>query len=887
LDGKVNSESDSNENSFEIFVADVEQAAVKADPVVEVNGIRIWIQPLPTDHYNLKHDMTLNDFLDLIGILNDPSKQAIYTDPITGATYILNLFDGNMPLVEVLDLIGYDRDNLEQQFLGRAHCIQIIDTTTILQLQDDTTALFHPVVSEEIFYRHGVNDYQRSYFSKKILDAFDIVKLRFQDTFRESIYESAYNIIKTRYSEDFGITQEEWLELVDSKAKDESGVFTQEFEKIVDLCLKEQIFLNLIELSCAQDQDVNAIFSTLDTYLDENFGSLIEQLFNPLTFEAFISEVINQVLNNIDNEGFVSFSVPTHNYFDKLIQKYSHTKYIDYLMELPTINVEFLQERSNKEKIIDFYLLIERINQLVNDMNLEVRDLSVTPELRRLQNPIGIYDQNYFDELFKNNFEAISKYSWFTINRENEVENFNNLDYKEFCRTYLKFIQDNPQLIEKYYWLTDLEFSDDLLYFDKQTDLLILQLLDEAMIDLFSYVDFILLQTGMLNFGKDNLGRFIEFGSHANPELYLKILRKAGLSCLDGIKIDKKDLSSVIRSLIAFGFKRTVEFTDGTTKSYIIHPPNSIFADIFNGFNQYSTDSTYLDRINSLIDSILPNLDYLGNEFFNSFLSDIDILKKILKLPIEIQIKLGKTLDQLNNIFNNEFTEIRNDINNIEDGPLSKEENVKMKQELLNDYIKHCLFSTLLDYYLNYEIEFKRYAEKIEKTGGDKDTYHEKWDNHDNLKRLQRLLWGILTDFRHLLTGQKVEKLSDWLSFSLHHWRTAEGQENKYDCEFLSLIPLPQGGVNGHSQITTEITNNPEVKGPEWENLIRDTINSILSSNEINNIPQEWRNQGMSITEQQEFQDYIDSIRESGVMELIQLFVTHDQEFMDKIQLEK
>ena len=39
MDGKVKSLSDSNENSFEIFVA----AAEQAEPVVEVNGMRRWI----------------------------------------------------------------------------------------------------------------------------------------------------------------------------------------------------------------------------------------------------------------------------------------------------------------------------------------------------------------------------------------------------------------------------------------------------------------------------------------------------------------------------------------------------------------------------------------------------------------------------------------------------------------------------------------------------------------------------------------------------------------------------------------------------------------------------------------------------------------------------
>ncbi|MHA1985316.1 MAG: hypothetical protein ACW98D_01635, partial [Promethearchaeota archaeon] len=413
---KVNSESDSNENSFEIFVADVEQAAIQADPVYEINGMRIWIQPLPADRYNLKHEMTLNDFLDLIGIRNDPSKQAIYTNPLTGATYILNLFDGNMPLTEVLDLIGYDRNNLEEQFLGNANRIQVIDTTTILQLQDDTIALFHPDVSEGILYRHGVTDYQRSYFSKKVLDAFDIVKLRIQDTFRESIYESAYDIIKTKYSEDFGITQDEWIELVDSKAKDESGAFTQEFEKIVDLCLKEQVFLNLIELSGAQDQDVDAIFSTLDAYLDENFGSLIEQLFAPLTFEAFISEVIDQVLNNIDNDGFLNFNVPTQEYFDLIIQSEQTPNsfsllYGDFGLINPNFNpndpkwiglINDARNFKNRQYALTSYLSEDKITELrILNNDLKIANSYKKPGDENVYLGLGRYDvQFYFDEIF-------------------------------------------------------------------------------------------------------------------------------------------------------------------------------------------------------------------------------------------------------------------------------------------------------------------------------------------------------------------------------------------------------------------------------------------------------------------------------------------------------
>lgn len=91
-----------------------------------------------------------------------------------------------------------------------------------------------PRVRAEIFYRNGITNSRLSYFSEKFMDVFSIAKSRVQDTFSvKTIHESVYNILKTKYSEDFGITQEDWLELADSKAKDENGAFTQEFEKIV------------------------------------------------------------------------------------------------------------------------------------------------------------------------------------------------------------------------------------------------------------------------------------------------------------------------------------------------------------------------------------------------------------------------------------------------------------------------------------------------------------------------------------------------------------------------------------------------------------------------------------------------------------------------------
>jgi len=588
----VNSESDSNENSFEIFVA---EAAEQADPVYEINGMRIWIQPLPADRYNLDHDMTLNEFLALIGILNDPSKEAIYTNLLTGATYILNRFDGNMPFIDVLDLIGYDRNNLEQQFLGNAHRIQIIDTTTILQLQDDTTALFHPDVREEIFYRYGITEYQRSYFSKKVLDTFDIVKLRFQDTFRETIYESAYNILKSEYSEDFGMNQEEWLELVDSKAKDEDGAFTQEFEKIVDLCLKEQVFLNLIELSGAQDQDVNAIFSTLDTYLDENFGSLIEQLFAPLTFEAFIDEVINQVLNNVDNEGFVSFNVPTQEYFEDLISV--QDSYKDELVSVywgspppPEFEKATFIESNYKTELDDLSRLFYRIREYLIDQNN--RDLQITDTLLDLHSPkdSGTYSRQHLTNVLKD----------LGLDNEKKLQDML-LNQKIFYKTLLEKIQYNIQNnpnsdFKDYSNVLSGEIGSGKYLTEQEHELV--KRLDDVLNEILGYVGYTLLKLGFITF--DGNGQ-IKFQMPQDLTTLAKIIRVLGLNSIAELDTSKRSImeyiETLIWSMILSGHYMNLMTLDNDgniklRKEYT-YPGNHFLSGIFENFMGNIPDSIY------------------------------------------------------------------------------------------------------------------------------------------------------------------------------------------------------------------------------------------------------------------------------------------------------
>ncbi|MFW9880534.1 MAG: hypothetical protein ACFFG0_46285, partial [Candidatus Thorarchaeota archaeon] len=477
-----------------------------------------------------------------------------------------------------------------------AHRIQIIDTTTILQLQDDTTALFHPDVREEIFYRHGITDYQRSYFSKKVLDTFDIVKLRFQDTFRETVYESAYNIIKAKYSEDFGITQEEWLELVDSKAKDENGVFTQEFEKIVDLCLKEQIFLNLIELSSAQDKDVDTIFSTIDTYLDENFGSLIEQLFNPLTFEAFIDEVINQVLNNMDNEGFVSFNVPTQEYFEDLISV--QDSYKDELVSVywgspppPEFKKATFIESNYKTELDELSRLFYGIREYLIDQNN--RDLPITDTLLGLHGPKdpGTYTKQHLTDTFNalgltdntllQDMHRTQKLFYKTLLDQIQLDIINNPDtskFKDYSSSLIGSIDPNGPFTAQ--------------------ELELVKRLDNVLNEVLGYVGYTLLKLGFITFDGNEQ---IEFHMPQDLTTLAKIIRVLGLDSIAELKTSyfsiMEYLETLIWSMILSGHYMNLKTLDNNgqvelRKAYT-YPGNHFLPGIYKNFMGNIPDSIY------------------------------------------------------------------------------------------------------------------------------------------------------------------------------------------------------------------------------------------------------------------------------------------------------
>ncbi len=192
-----------------------------------------------------------------------------------------------------------------------------------------------------------------------------------------------------------------------------------------------------------------------------------------------------------------------------------------------------------------------------------------------------------------------------------------------------------------------------------------------------------------------------------------------------------------------------------------------------------------------------------------------------------------------------------------------KENYNKFTHDFLNDNI----FDTVLNYFLQHELMAQLWAQYYETDGSLPSTYNDKyiqnWENNDNVKKLQRLFWGMLLDFRHPLTGQKYS-INEWMSFELHHWKTAEGHENKYECFWSAVIPLPTEGMFGHTWVGNEVRAG---RGLDMENMIKDAITSILKGD----LPKAWKDH-LSIEEQGIFRSYSESIED--VRELINTFLS-------------
>ncbi|MFW9881236.1 MAG: hypothetical protein ACFFG0_49865, partial [Candidatus Thorarchaeota archaeon] len=311
MNGKVNSESDSNENpmkKFTFILTGVPPDQAIKEITLDLSKSQSELLSEIKINYGLRTDTQLKFLVDgKMRVIAQIVQMPILSKPITmmkvqeGAGsftveqynlltdiyYILNpnylgqeigIHQINDLLVEfdidkrlVRNLFNFPKDinpilELQSQFQNKINDetmlseIQnrfnefIIDNEligsqyldSILQLHDDTKALFHPDAREKIFYQNGITDSQRSYFSQKLSKVYQIQQSEIENTFDKSLYEIVYNTLLNSLPTDMEFTLEEWKQEVDDKAKQE-GLFTEEFRSIVDLCLKEVTLLNLIE----------------------------------------------------------------------------------------------------------------------------------------------------------------------------------------------------------------------------------------------------------------------------------------------------------------------------------------------------------------------------------------------------------------------------------------------------------------------------------------------------------------------------------------------------------------------------------------------------------------------------------------------------------------
>ncbi len=185
-----------------------------------------------------------------------------------------------------------------------------------------------------------------------------------------------------------------------------------------------------------------------------------------------------------------------------------------------------------------------------------------------------------------------------------------------------------------------------------------------------------------------------------------------------------------------------------------------------------------------------------------------------------------------------------------------------------HDFLKDNIFDTVLNYFLQHELMAQLWAQYFETDGSLPSTYNDKyiqnWENNDNVKKLQRLFWGMLLDFRHPLTGQKYS-INEWMSFELHHWKTAGGHENKFECFWSAVIPLPSEGTFGHTWVGNQVRDG---QGGDMEKMFKDAINAILKGD----APKDW-----SPSAKLAFKGYSNSIGQ--VRELINRFLAQDFNF--------
>ena len=202
-------------------------------------------------------------------------------------------------------------------------------------------------------------------------------------------------------------------------------------------------------------------------------------------------------------------------------------------------------------------------------------------------------------------------------------------------------------------------------------------------------------------------------------------------------------------------------------------------------------------------------------------------------------------------------------------------------RQFAEKYIQGSFFEMLMTYYLKFELPAQLWRSYIDRMlpGSEvygmnsldyfNNKYFQLWN--DDAKNLQRIIWGVLLDFRNPYNGEKIQSISDWMSLDLHHWKTSEGVENKYECYFAALIPLPKS-QDLSSFVHNDITNVLDSlegeakieKGTYWEKEFAKRLSAIFQGE----IPGSW-----SSSSKEHFDTYLDSPQNSNARRLISWFL--------------
>ncbi|MFW9876859.1 MAG: hypothetical protein ACFFG0_27510, partial [Candidatus Thorarchaeota archaeon] len=338
-----------------------------------------------------------------------------------------------------------------------------------------------------------------------------------------------------------------------------------------------------------------------------------------------------------------------------------------------------------------------------------------------------------------------------------------------------------------------------------------------------------------LNIEVDSLNEIINeiWGEESGIINYDQLLKKQKIGAFKNF-LNEENIGE--KSSRAFILPLKVRFSEDNLIKFEFDNENRKFA---KDLNTQDKQSEYLNEINQFLDENSFLIKYKIRSYEGELRPEIIInnqQKEMIKAQILNILDKTNLLDRFKGITSECFDDAKNYFKNSKD------------YKGVYQYLGDNLFDTILNHYVEFEFIaqiwgnfYSQYSKEITddlpNINSLKDKYLINWKQQQNLN-LQCLIWGLLTDFRHPLTSQRFEKINNegkivpdfntWMGFALHHWKTTGGHENKFECFWSAVFPMPKSRNVG-SPVHNDITNNVEKYGEEWEKVINNAINSLLN----------------------------------------------------------